>query len=343
MTLKEIAAEIGVSPSTVSRVISGCHKNFTVKPELRKRILDRVAERDYKPNPMYQAMRKKTNRQVAIFLPNYLEIAFEAEINSGVDAVNNLLFERGYSCHYLVRPLEQRATFGLPQWKVAGAVAVDVRKSELIGELDESGLPYVVLNGVAGANGCAVQADDIGNMKCAMAYLYELGHRKIGYMNPYRDPKLIPISFAEQHYSVIRRTAAYFDFCLAQGLPVLESAKDCSVTVEKAVEEGIARGFTAYIAYSFGMYMELCHHLHLRNLRIPEDVSVVTFNNPPLARYSAPPATCVEIPTRAMGCEAGELLLKRLEQSGAGQGEVRMLPGKLVIRDSAAPVVSNRK
>ena len=39
MTLKEIAAEIGVSPSTVSRVLNGCDKNFTVKPELRKRIL----------------------------------------------------------------------------------------------------------------------------------------------------------------------------------------------------------------------------------------------------------------------------------------------------------------
>ena len=66
MTLKEIAAELGVSTSTVSRVLNGCHKNFTVKPELRKRILDRVAERNYRPNPMYQAMRKKENLQIAI-------------------------------------------------------------------------------------------------------------------------------------------------------------------------------------------------------------------------------------------------------------------------------------
>ena len=338
MTLKEIAAEIGVSPSTVSRVLNGCDKNFTVKPELRKRILDRVAERDYQPNPMYQAMRKKTNRQVAIFLSNYLEASLEAEISSGVDALNKSLFEKGFSFHYLVRPLEQRATYGMPQWKVAGAVAVDVRRSELVCEMDESGLPYVVLNGVAGPHGCAVQADDAGNMNCAMNYLYELGHRRIGYLNPYRDPSLIPISFAEQHYSVIRRTAAYFDFCLSHGLPVLESAKDCTVTVEDAVAEGMARGFTAYIAYSFSMYMELCHCLHTRNLRIPQDVSVITFNNPPLARFSAPPATCVEIPFRAMGVEAGGLLLRKLEHPATRPGEVKMLPGKLVIRDSAAPV-----
>ena len=161
----------------------------------------------------------------------------------------------------------------------------------------------------------AVQADDAGNMECAMKYLYELGHRRIGYVNPYRDPKLIPIGFAEQHYSVIRRTASYFEFCLAYGLPVLESAKDCTVTVEDAVAEGVERGFTAYVAYSFEMYMEICHYLHARNLHIPRDVSVVTFNNPPLALFADPPATCVEIPCREMGVEAGRLLLERLERT----------------------------
>lgn len=335
MTIKEIATELEVSPSTVSRVLNGRDKNFSVKPELRQRILDLVAERDYKPNPMYQSMRKKDNQQIAVFLPNYLE----SGISASVDAMNNSLFKRGYSFHYLVRPLEQHATYGLPLWKVAGAVAVDVRRSELICELDESGLPYVVLNGVAGPNGSAVQADDAGNMNSAMKYLYELGHRKIGYVNSYRDPKLIPISFAEQHYSVIRRTAAYFDFCQAHGLPVLESSKDCSFTVEKAIAEGVERGFTAYVAYSFSEYMEICHYLYARNLHVPQDVSVVAFDNPPLAQFAAPPATCVEIPSLKMGVEAGRILLERLKGSGKNEPQVRMFPGKLVIRDSAGPVI----
>ena len=271
-------------------------------------------------------------------MPENIQTTLETDISSGVDALNNRLFEKGYSVHYLVRPLEQRATYGLPQWKVAGAVALDVRKSELIRELDESELPYVVLNGVAGPRGSAVQADDTGNMECALRHLYELGHRKIGYVNPYRDPELIPIGFSEQHYSVIRRTAAYFDFCLTNGLPVLESAKDCTATTEEAVEEGIARGFTAFVTYSFELYMEVCHHLHARKMRVPEDVSLVSFNNPPLARYAFPPATCVEIPSREMGVEAGELLLRRLEEPEAGRKKIRMLPGRLVLRESTAPV-----
>lgn len=337
MTLKEIASELGVSPSTVSRVLNGCRDNFTVKPKLRERILERVAERGYRPNPMYQSMRKKNNRQIAIILPNYLHTTHETDISAGVDAMNNSLYEKGFSFHYLIRPLEQRATYGLPQWKVAGAVAVDVRKSELVCELDESGLPYVVLNGVAGPHGSAIQADDSGNMQCALDHLYGLGHRKIGYLNPYRDPKLVPLRFEDQHYSVLRRTAAYFEFCLSHGLPVLESAKGCSTTVEAAVEEGVARGFTAYVAYAFDMYLEICHFLHRRNLRIPEDVSVVTFNNPSLARYAFPPATCVEIPVEAMGVEAGNFLVDMLENPETPSPQVKMLPGKLIVRESAGP------
>ncbi len=335
MTLKEIAAELNVSPSTVSRVLSGCNKNFSVKPELRQRILDRVSKRDYTPNPMYQAMRKKNNRQITIMLPNYLQ---DSDIGAGVDGINDGLYERGFSTHYLIRPLEQGATYGLPQWKVAGVIPVDVRRNELIRELDESDLPYVVLNGLAGPRGSAVLADDVGNMECLMEYLYRLGHRKIAYINHYRDPQLIPLSFAEQHYSVIRRTATYFDFCLSHGLPVLESAKNCSVTIEAAVEEGVARGFTAYVAYNFMAGIEISHYLRVRNLRIPEEASVVTFDNPHMAAFSAPPMTCLEIPVREMGGEAGRMLIELLENPGEIPPQVKMLPGKLVVRNSAAPV-----
>lgn len=63
MNLKSIAQELGISPSTVSRVVNG-NKNFSVSPELREKILARANATGYTPNPMYQAMRKKDNRHV---------------------------------------------------------------------------------------------------------------------------------------------------------------------------------------------------------------------------------------------------------------------------------------
>ena len=107
MNLKELAAEFGVSPSTISRVVNQS-KNFSVSAELRGRILARAAELGYAPNPMYQAMRKKDNRQISILFPYLLHIMGGADISKGIDCLSEELFRLGYSSHYLSCPQEQR-------------------------------------------------------------------------------------------------------------------------------------------------------------------------------------------------------------------------------------------
>ncbi|MGN1366479.1 MAG: LacI family DNA-binding transcriptional regulator, partial [Victivallis vadensis] len=176
MNLKELAAEFGVSPSTISRVVNQS-KNFSVSAELRGRILARAAELGYAPNPMYQAMRKKDNRQISILFPYLLHIMGGADISKGIDCLSEELFRLGYSSHYLSCPQEQRRNYGVPPWKVAGAVAVDVRLPGQIAELDASGIPYVSLNGIAGPNGASVLVDERANTFLLLDYLYGLGHR----------------------------------------------------------------------------------------------------------------------------------------------------------------------
>ena len=100
MNLKELAAEFGVSPSTISRVVNQS-KNFSVSAELRGRILARAAELGYAPNPMYQAMRKKDNRQISILFPYLLHIMGGADISKGIDCLSEELFRLGYSSHYV--------------------------------------------------------------------------------------------------------------------------------------------------------------------------------------------------------------------------------------------------
>ena len=69
MTLKQIAAELGISYSTVSRVINGYDRNFSVKPELRARILEKVRETQFSPDPLYRSLRMKNNRQISFIFP----------------------------------------------------------------------------------------------------------------------------------------------------------------------------------------------------------------------------------------------------------------------------------
>lgn len=336
MTLKDIASALGVSPSTVSRVISGTGNNFSVKPELQKKILDYVAKCNYQPNQAYQAMRKKDNQQISIIMGCSWGDTQAANITNGIDCFTKTLYEKGYNFHFLVRPREQYRTYGLPQWKVAGVIVVDVHLVETIQELNDSKIPYVVLNGVVGDNGSAVQTDEEYNMNLALDHLYGLGHRKIVFANAYRSPEWFHMEFEEHHYSVIKRAEAYFKFCKTHDLIPQETAGSCSYSYEEIVRQGIAAGATAYVTYCFASYMEVCHLLRCQGLRIPEDVSVICFNNP-LSEYSVPPATCIDIPVQQMGLTAGELLLERmLHPKRACRTEI--CPGSLIVRKSTAPV-----
>jgi DNA-binding LacI/PurR family transcriptional regulator len=66
MTLKDLSRDLGVSSSTISRVLNGCKKNFTIPDELRQRILDHVKECGYQANPVFQSIKKQNNKQIAI-------------------------------------------------------------------------------------------------------------------------------------------------------------------------------------------------------------------------------------------------------------------------------------
>lgn len=336
MNLKSIADELGISPSTVSRVVNG-KKNFSVSPELREKILARTSASGFTPNPIYQAMRQKDNKQIAILLPNLLHVSIGSDISSGVDCLCEELQQRGFRFHSLNHILAYQKNFQLPAWKVAEALAVDVRRVELIAELDASGVPYVSLNGVTGPNGSAVVTDDYANMMLVLDHLRELGHRRIAYLNFYRPQDRFVFTLEDHHYSVRERLAAYLDFCRETGWEPLVESSRCDLPVPAVVEAGLKRNCTAFACYSFAQAVETLHLLKKRNLRVPCDVSVTAFNNPELAAFIDPPITCVEIPVREMGFKGAELLLRKYDDPAYARGETFTFKGKLVIRESTGP------
>lgn len=336
MNLKSIAEELGISPSTVSRVVNG-KKNFSVSPELREKILARTSASGYTPNPIYQAMRQKENRQIAILLPNLLHVSIGSDIATGVDCLCDELRKHGFSFHCLNHILAYQKTFQLPAWKVAEVLAVDVRRVELIAELDGSGVPYVSLNGVAGPNGSAVMTDDYANMMLVLDHLRKLGHRRIAFLNFYRSQDQFVFALKDHHYSVRQRLAAYLDFCRATGEEPLAESSCCDLPVSTVVEAGLRRNCTAFACYSFSQAAEAMHLLKTRNLRVPRDISITAFNNPELAAFIDPPVTCVEIPVLEMGLKGAELLLRKYDDPAYARGETFTFKGKLVLRESTGP------
>lgn len=333
MNLKSIAADLGVSASTVSRVISG-NKNFSVSADVREKILARVNALRYSPNPLFQSMRKKKNKQISVLIPNILSVAGNSNIAKGVDILRETLLNSGYSVHFIMHTLEDDKVYKLPPWKVAGVVVVDVRSKELIADLNESGIPYVSLNGVAGSNGTAIMTDDYGNMCLALEHLYELGHRRIGYINTFRSQELIPFELHDHHYSVIQRTEAYFDFCCERRMLPMPESRECVHSVQKLLDAGLRQGMTAFITYCDSAAIEVKFLLENKGLRIPDDISLITFNNSWMLPFMNPPISCIEIPVVKMGLAAAEVVNKKNQDHGYAVGEKIVLKGALVERKS---------
>ena len=335
MNLKSMAAELGVSPATVSRVLNA-KKNFSVSPEVRERILTLARSSGYTPNPIYQSMRMKKNTQIAILQPYRIHVFGDTDITAGVDYMCDLLWDRGFSFHSLNHINEHQREYQLPAWKVGAAVAVDVFREELIVPLDRSGVPYVSLNGVAGPNGTAVMTDDYANCRLALEHLHDLGHRRIAYINHYRSPEEVPFTLADQHYSVRERMRAYSDYCAKNGFEPPAESLSWNFTVSETVAAALRRKCTAFVSYSFSLGAEAIHYLKQSGLRVPADISLVVFNNPPLASFLDPPVTCIEIPALEMGKTAAELLLEKHKKSDWRNGETIMFKGKLFQRKSTA-------
>ena len=336
MNLKSIAEELGISASTVSRVVNG-KKNFSVSPELREKILARTSASGYTPNPVYQAMRQKANKQIAILQPNLLHVSLGSDIATGVDCLCEELRKYGFSFHSLNHILAHQSNYRLPAWKVAEALVVDARRVELIAELDASGVPYVSLNGVTGPNGSAVMTDDYANMMFVLDHLRKLGHRRIAYLNFYRPQNDFAFSQEDHHSSVRERLAAYLDFCRGTGWEPLPETSRCDLPVSVMVEAWLKRNCSAFVCYSFPQAVETVHLLKQRNLRVPQDISIAAFNNPELAAFVDPPMTCLEIPVQEMGLKGAELLLRKYDDPGFARGETFTFKGKLVIRESTGP------
>ncbi len=334
MTLKQIAAELGISYSTVSRVINGYERNFSVKPELRARIMEKIRETQFSPDPLYRSLRKKNNRQISFIFPFSIRELEGTVVGDAVYYLEEMLSRNRFQFHYLFNSREAEAIYRLPPWKAAGFIVPDVRAPEQVGELEKSDVPYVVLNGVCGGKGTAVMTDDRWNMTRALDHLFSLGHTRIGYLNCNRissPPELRP------HSSITDRRNAYLEYCSLHRMEPLNGYDDRKSTTEENLRRLLKQNASAVIAYDLPIAIETIHALWKLRIRIPDEVSVLCFNNHRFAEYTVPPLTTLEIPAKEMGEAAADIIMKRHIDPEYARGETVCFKGKLIVRQSTGP------
>lgn len=331
VTIYEVARAAGVSTATVSRTLNA---SGLVAEGTRRRVQAAITALGYQPNRVARSLVLKTTHTIAVLLPDITNPFFPALVK-GVQLAAD---EQGYAvllCHTGGDPAKEESFLEvLRGQQVDGVLLVGlVSRPQSLKRLSRQGLPVVSLDRPVDLPGsAAVRVDHRGSARLATAHLVELGHRRIAHI---AGPMGLTVSQ--------ERLAGYRQALVDQGLasdPALVAGGDFS---EEGGYQGIsdllARGvrFTAVFAANDLTAIGAITALRERGIGVPEDVSVVGFDDIHLAGYVSPKLTTIRQPAYEMGRCAAKLLIDACRSDAAlGEGTT-IFEGELVVRESTAP------
>lgn len=336
--LVDVARHSGVSPSTASRVLNGYTQNFTIRDHVRRRVLAAAEELGFTPNPFVRAMRAKKTWMVAMLGVRDLGWQTRGTDEATLNTMIQGLTEAGYEiCSTFIRPQKDR--LDPPLWRVDGCVVVSNRSADELDKLDASGIPYVVVNGPSGAYGGSVMADDSRGMMIAVDHLIQLGHRRICYLNTRYDDQNIPERPDRQHTSVRSRAAAFIQTIRDRGLALLQGYDRTELLAHEGVALALAQKATAIISYHHVMAVQHLSALQQAGRRVPNDCSLLCFNDAFPTAEIYPSLSAIAVPGKAMGESATNILLKLMEGQILALNQRRVRLEELLIRrqSTAAP------
>ena len=331
--LKDVAARAGVHPTTASRALDPAKKHL-VTEETRLRILEISAELGYQVNALARGLRTGSSGLIGMvvadvsnpFLPPILQ-AIEQVIRH--EGLMLLIAETHDDRHTMQEILGHFARRRVDAIILSAAHQGDL---ELVRTTAASVPVVLAVRSVDGGNFPLVTHDDRLGGRLATQHLVDLGHRDLAQL---RGPADVS-SFSGRSagfYAVLSETAARE---VAPGLvassPTVQEG--FRLTAQLLATDG--QRPTAIFAQNDQMAVGAMDALREAGLRCPDDISIVGYNDAPLADHIDPPLTTVRLPGGELGRRVARLALEQLSEDAAEPSTV-LLPPELVIRRSTAP------
>lgn len=339
-TIRDVAALAGVSLATVSRALND--PDYPVNAALRQKVKEAAAELEYVPNMAARSLRRDMGRDIGIVIPN-VSNPFYLQTLLGIDDV---LSKNKFSmilCSSMRDPeQEKRNLQELYERQVKGIILSSVDdNAETVQEYIRRGMKFVLLDQhIAGIDCPGINFDSREGARTAVEYLVSQGHRKIAFATM----PLIRWNRIEMHKGY-REGLQAADVKHDEKL-IYECAlqqKDSGGDLELAVGHSIAERFlkdgcpaTAIVCVNDMVAFGVIKTLISGGVRVPEDVSVVGFDDIPFAGTFIPALTTVRCPSAETGRLAALMLLDTIN-SGARDMTLSMnLAPRLIIRETVA-------
>ena len=329
--INDVARKAGVSTATVSRVLT---RPGLVSPDTRRRVLDAVRHLDYAPNAAAKNLRTLRTGNLLVTVPDISNPFFSLIIQGIEDAAQRGGYRVlvGDTQHNTAR--EEAYALMLKRKEADGLIFLGHRlpkpAADLVHSTKEGCAPVV--------NGCefnpklgvpSVHIDNATAAAEAMDHLYRLRHRRIGIVT---GPLVSPLSRDRLKGALTRakRQRAQGDVIVIQGDFSIESG---AVAAEQLLGGRLPP--TAIFCFNDEMAMGVLQTARRRQVNVPDDLSVVGFDDIRFARYTEPPLTTIAQPMRAIGEGTVRLLLAILHDDTVTPDSVT-LPHTLITRASTA-------
>jgi DNA-binding LacI/PurR family transcriptional regulator len=325
ISIKDIARAAQVSHSTVSRAL---RNSPLVNSETRALIQKIADEKGYTVSAVGRSLATRRTNTIGVVVTTIAD-PFASEVVSGVEEfalVNNYSIILVASQADPAREL--RAVQSFQERRVDGVMVLASRIGALyLPMLSEMQVPIVLVNSHhPGGSVYSVGIDNAGGARLAIRHLLELGHTRIAYIGD-RFGFQSDMERITGYRETIEEAGLNFEpELVAHGDGTPESGRNAMLRLLS-----LAQPPTAVFCYNDREAIGVMRAARERNLRLPEDLSVVGFDDLFLAAFTDPPLTTVQQPKREMGAQAGEILLQLLRGE---KPQSRMNEGILVIRGS---------
>lgn len=327
-SIKDVAARAGVSIATVSHVLNGTRP---IRPHTRQRVLTAVEELGYAQNRAAQNLARGKSTFLGLIVsdvrnPFFPEITAAFQDEALLHDMDALVLNTNYDAERMLNSVQRLVALQVPGVAILTS-QIDVSVMQMLASRRIAAVYLDV--GRVGHSVSNILVDYEHGIAEALRYLAELGHRDIAYIG---GPPKLP--------SVQRRKQAFIDTALKLGLnPTRAIDGDFKVRgAYAACSELLAQGApSAIVAGNDLTAIGVLHRAYDAGLRVPENLSVVGFDDILFAEYTQPALTSVAVPRTEIGRVAFDALWRMLADPELAGSEFRV-GTRLIVRQSAGPL-----
>lgn len=340
VNLRTLAEHLELSQTTVSLVLNNSPSAKSIPQETRNRVMEAATRLNYRPNYFARSLRQSRSMSVGVLAPDLSEGYFTRVMSGVVQELTNAHYFYFTACHDWRKELIDQYPRMLVERAVDGFLLLNTPADQI-----SVPVPVVAISAHSPVqNVTNIVLDHHKAVEIALKHLFELGHRRIAFM---RGPKAIPDS--DYRWQSIQEVAGEIGLRIDSALVVRIDASGWSSKTGQhpmAPEIGFkpmkslletTRDFTAVFCFNDIAAIGALRALKDAGLRVPEDVSVVGFDDIQSAAYSTPSLTTVRQPLFEMGRRGAKILLDRIANREADYASEIVMAPELIVRESTGP------